>query len=60
VQSFVAHDLGRILLFYPKVREVVTANLFIPPDNKSSHALKEEENNSVQGNMKLSRIVFMT
>lgn len=35
------------------------SHLFIHPDKKSGHALKEEENNSVQGNLKLSVIVLM-
>lgn len=59
MQSFTVYGLGRILLFYPKVREIVTVIFLFTPDKKPSRALKEEENNSVQGNLKLSAIVLM-
>lgn len=48
--------LQQFYFFYPKVREIITASLFI---HTSGHALKEEQNNSVEDNLKLSKIVFM-
>lgn len=59
MQSCVVHGLGRILLFLIQrlVKQLQQIFLF-SPHKKSSHALKEEEENTVQGNWKLAKIVF--